>query len=145
MHTNRIFNYLAQCTCKHRTKDKYANCVHENTNMHRILTGEIMLKWPCETAMHVNAFLPPPYRFSEFRDSNTVGEGIAVTSVVHQNTRKEHWTQVIPIQNVHSQSCCSSSSVGGVWSAVLEDDQMASVSVFKLRDNLCIGATHSLT
>lgn len=29
------------------------------------------------------ACLPGSYRFSEFRDSSTVGEGVAVTSVVH--------------------------------------------------------------
>lgn len=29
------------------------------------------------------ACLPGSYRFSEFRDSSMVGEGVAVTSVVH--------------------------------------------------------------
>lgn len=39
---------------------------------------------------------------SEFRDSNTVGEGVAVAGVVHQNTRQEHGAQVVSVQNVHS-------------------------------------------
>lgn len=48
------------------------------------------------------ACLPRSYRFSEFRDGNAVGEGVAVAGVVHQNTRQEHGTQVVSIQNVDS-------------------------------------------
>lgn len=80
--------------------------------------------------MFTLAGLPPSYRFSEFRNSNTVGEGVAVTGVVNQNTRQEHGAEVVSIQNVHSQSGSSSSSVGGVWSTVLEDEQMFSISSF---------------
>lgn len=53
------------------------------------------------------ACLPGSYRLSEFGDSNTVGEGVAVTGVVHQNARQEHGAQVVSVKNVHSQSCGS--------------------------------------
>lgn len=46
---------------------------------------------------------PDSYRLSEFRDGNTVGEGVAVAGVVHQNTRQEHGAQIVPVQDVHGE------------------------------------------
>lgn len=74
--------------------------------------------------MFALACLPGSYRFSEFRDSDTIGDGVAVAGVVHQNTWQEHGAQVIAVQNVHSQSCGRCSSVGRVWSTVLKDEHM---------------------
>lgn len=78
------------------------------------------------------ACLPGSYRFSEFRDGNTVGEGVAVTGVVHQNARQEHGAQVVSVQDVHGQSGGGSSSVRRVRSAVLGDVEMLLISTFKL-------------
>lgn len=80
--------------------------------------------------------LPGSYRFSEFRDGNTISEGVAVAGVVHQNARQEHGAQVVPVQNVHSQSCSSCSSVRRVRSSVLEDEQMISIQTFHLPGEL---------
>lgn len=91
------------------------------------------------------ACLTGSYRFSEFRNSNTVGEGVAVTGVVHQNTRQEHGAQVVSVQNVHSQSRGSRSSVWWVRSAVLHDEQKLSISTVKLPHNLLLCALGLLT
>lgn len=89
------------------------------------------------------ACLSGSYRFSEFRDSNTVGQGVAVLGVVHQNARQEHGAQVVSVQNIHGQSRGGSLPVGGVWSAVLQDEEALSISSFKLPDDLLICAQYS--
>lgn len=116
--------------------------MNKNTNTINRRNYVKMTSW--NSSVFTLAYLP--YRFSEFRDSNTVGEGVAVTGVVHQNTRQEHGAEVVSIQDVHSQSRCSRSSVGGVWSTVLEDEQMLSISTFSRSRfvALCTGAIHSL-
>lgn len=95
--------------------------------------------------MFTLACLLGSYRLSEFRDSNTVGEGVAVAGVVHQNTRQEHGAQVVPVQNIHGQSGGGCPSVGGVRSAVLEDEQMLSISAFQLPEDLllCAASLHA--
>lgn len=72
-------------------------------------------------SVQTQAHLLCSYRFSEFRDSDAVGEGVAVAGVVHQHTRQEHRAEVVPVQDVHGQGGGRRSSVGRVRSAVLED------------------------
>lgn len=100
------------------------------------MMGRTVLKRPCGTAVCSVACLPGSYRFSEFRDGNTVGEGVAVTGVVHQNARQEHGAQVVSVQDVHGQSGGGSSSVRRVRSAVLGDVEMLLISTFKLHRQL---------
>lgn len=80
------------------------------------------------------AWRPPSYRFSEFRDGSAVGEGVAVTRVVHQHTRQEHGAQVVSIQNVHGQGGCRGSPVGWIRSTVLEEEEESNQT---LKINLC--------
>lgn len=105
----------------------------EKHNRHVCFTKKVnslqMTLW--NSGVFACACLPGSYRFSEFRDSNVVGEGVAVACVVHQNTRQEHGAQVVSIQHIHGQSGCGCSPVGGVRSAVLEDGQMLSISALK--------------
>lgn len=69
------------------------------------------------------------YRFGEFRDGDSIGDGVAVSGVVHKNTRQEHGSQVVSVKNIQGQSGGGCASVGGVWSAVLEDEKKSSISV----------------
>lgn len=63
------------------------------------------------------------YWFSEFRNSNAVGEWVAVASVVHQHARQEHGAEVVAVQDIHRQSGGGRPPVGRVWSAVLQEQQ----------------------
>lgn len=75
------------------------------------------------------------YRLSEFGDGDAVGEGVAVAGVVNQDARQEHGAQVVPVQDIHGQGGSGRSSVGSVWSAVLEADTQKlwnSISIYSL-------------
>lgn len=100
------------------------------------------------SSMFALACLPHSYRFSEFRDCNAVGDGVAVVGVVNQNTRQKHGAQVVPVQNIHGQSRGSCSSVGREWSAVLENKTNAfnfNLQTPRRFVALCTGSTRCLS
>lgn len=73
--------------------------------------------------VHLQAFA---YGFSEFRNSNAVGDWVAVAGVVHQHARQEHGSEVVAVQDVHRQSGGGRPPVGRVGSAVLQEQKRVS-------------------
>lgn len=106
--------------------------IHEEINAHTRSSCVKVTLW--SSSVFTPAWRPPSYRFSEFRDGSAIGEGVAVTRVVHQHTRQEHGAQVVSIQNVHGQGGCRGSPVGWIRSSVLEEEEESNQT---LKINLC--------
>lgn len=72
----------------------------------------------------------PSYRVSEFWNSDAVGDGVAVASVVHQHAREEHGAEVVAVKDVHCQGGGGRPPVGWVRSAVLQEKSQDSFFFF---------------